>query len=101
MNIHELIREAKQGSAAAQKCLFDQFSGRMLMVCRRYVKSTEDAEELMLDGFYRFFKSLPEFHYQGDLALFAWLKKIMINQCLMFLRKNRSFTMVSESVANE
>ena len=101
MNIHELVREAKQGSAAAQKCLFDQFSGKMLLVCRRYVKTVEDAEELMLDGFYRFFKSLPEFHYQSDSALNAWLKKIMINQCLMFLRKKRAFTIVSESVANE
>jgi RNA polymerase sigma factor (sigma-70 family) len=101
MNIPELIKEAKQGSSAAQKCLFDQLSDKMLMVCRRYVKSPEDAEELMLDGFYKFFRNISSFNYQGDAAFYAWLKKIMINECLMFLRKKTVFTIVSETAAEE
>ena len=67
MNASDLIKEAKQGSTAAQKCLFDLFAERMLIVCRRYVKTKEDAEELMLDGFYKFFKNLHSFHYQNDI----------------------------------
>lgn len=51
METSELIKEAKQGSVAAQKYLFDNWCERMMVVCRRYVKSAEDAEELMLDGF--------------------------------------------------
>jgi RNA polymerase sigma-70 factor (ECF subfamily) len=99
MDISYLVREAKKGSAAAQKCIFDQWAGKMLLVCRRYVKSAEDAEELMLDGFYKFFKSLGGFEYQGDAALFAWLKKIMVNECLMFMRKKNLFVLVSDSNA--
>ncbi|MBC7829133.1 MAG: sigma-70 family RNA polymerase sigma factor [Chitinophagaceae bacterium] len=101
MNIPELIKEARQGSTAAQKCLFDQFADKMLMICRRYVKMPEDAEELMLDGFYKFFKNIVAFNYQGDAALYAWLKKIMVNECLMFLRKKTVFTIVSETLADE
>ena len=101
MNIPELIKEAKQGSAAAQKCLFDQFADKLMLVCRRYVKNPEDAEELMLDGFYKFFKNISSFNYQGDAAFFSWLKKIMINECLMFLRKKTVFTIVSETAAEE
>ncbi len=97
MDLHQLIKEAKQGSAAAQKCLFDDFSGRLLMVCRRYVKNPEDAEEVLLDGFFKFFKNLNSFSYQGDAALFGWIKKIMINECLMFLRKRNELTMASDS----
>lgn len=101
MELPVLIKEAKQGSAAAQKCIFDQLAGKMLMVCRRYVKNQEDAEELLLDGFYKFFKGLPAFNYQGEAALYTWLKRIMINECLMFLRKKMGFTLVSDSVAEE
>lgn len=101
MNIAELIKEARQGSAAAEKCLFDQFADKMMLVCRRYVKSPEDAEELMLDGFYKFFKNISSFNYQGDAALFVWLKKVMINECLMFLRRKTVFTIVSETAAEE
>jgi RNA polymerase sigma factor (sigma-70 family) len=101
MDIPQLVREARQGSRAAQKCLFDILSARMLMLCRRYVKSREDAEEIMLDGFYKFFKNLSSFSYQGDAALNAWLKRIMVNECLMFLRKKNVFTIVTEAAAEE
>jgi RNA polymerase sigma factor (sigma-70 family) len=97
METSELIKEAKQGSTAAQKCLFDQLAEKMLVICRRYVKSNEDAEELMLDGFYKFFKKMASFNYQGDAALYTWLKKIMINECLMFLRKKNVFTIVTDA----
>jgi len=96
MNISELVREIKQGSTAAQKCLFDVWADKLLILCRRYVKNREDAEELVLDGFYKFFKKLPAFDYVNDAALYAWLKKIMINECLMFLRKKNVFTIVTE-----
>ena len=72
-----------------------------MLVCCRYLKSREDAEEVLLDGFYKFFKNLSSFHYQGDPALYAWLKKIMINECLMLLRKKNVFTIVIESAAED
>ncbi|MBW8683847.1 RNA polymerase sigma factor [Chitinophaga rhizophila] len=95
----EYIKEAKKGSSAAQKWLFDELSGRMLMVCRRYVRNEQDAEELMLDGFCKFYSSLSGLQYQGSAALFSWVKRIMINECLMFLRKKHTFVIVSEHVA--
>ena len=101
MEIAQLVREAKQGSASAQKCLFDLLGDRMMLVCRRYLKSQEDAEEILLDGFYKVFKNLPSFHYQGDAALTGWIKKIMINECLMLLRKKNVFTIVTESAAED
>jgi RNA polymerase sigma-70 factor (ECF subfamily) len=99
MEIAQLVKEAKQGSAPAQKCLFDLLSDKMMLVCRRYVKSEEDAEEVLLDGFYKFFKNLPAFNFQGDAALYMWLKKIMVNECLMLLRKKNVFTIVTEAAA--
>ena len=101
MNTSELVKEAKQGSTAAQKCLFDQFAEKMLLVCQRYVKSPEDAEELLLDGFYKFFTKISSFNYQGEAALYAWLKRIMINECLMFLRAKNVFTIVTDATAEE
>lgn len=101
METAALIKEIKQGSAAAQKCLFNQLSDKLLLVCVRYVKKPQDAEELLLDGFYKFFKKASGFNYQGEAALYAWLKRIMINECLMFLRKKNVFIIVTESAAVE
>jgi len=101
MNTSELVKEARHGSTAAQKCLFDLFGEKMLLVCQRYVKNPEDAEELLLDGFYKFFTKISSFTYHGDAALYGWLKKIMINECLMFLRSKNVFTIVTEATAEE
>jgi len=101
MNTSELVKEARHGSTAAQKCLFDLFGEKMLLVCQRYVKNPEDAEELLLDGFYKFFTKISSFTYHGDAALYGWLKRIMINECLMFLRSKNVFTIVTEATAEE
>src|SRR5687767_13868008 len=101
MQVSTLIREAKHGSASAQKCLFDIYAPNMMLVCRRYVKSVEDSEEILLDGFYKMFRALKDFTYQGDEAFQGWVKRIIVNECLMFLRKRSPFAVVAESKAEE
>jgi len=101
MNIPHQIQDARSGSAAAQKALFDLLADPMMALCCRYLKSREDAEEVLLDGFCKFFSHLPEFRYQGEAALYAWIKKIMVNECLMFLRRRHAFSIVSEKTAEE
>jgi len=99
MNISDQIEDARSGNAAAQKVLFNRLADPMMAVCCRYVKSREDAEEILLDGFYKFFSNLPGFKFQGEAALYGWIKKIMVNECLMFLRRHHSFAVVGESEA--
>lgn len=99
MNISDQIEDARTGNAAAQKALFNALADPMMAVCSRYVKNREDAEEMLLDGFCKFFAHLPRFRYQGEAALFAWIKRIMVNECLMFLRRHHSFVVVGEDAA--
>lgn len=61
----------------------------MMVLCLRYIPASEDAREVLMNGFLNFFRNIGGFQYQGEGSVKAWLKKIMINQCLMYLRKNR------------
>ena len=99
MNLAEQLEDARSGSAAAQKCLFDHLADPMMALCCRYVKNRADAEELLLDGFYKFFKHLKDFRYHGEAALYAWIRTIMVRECLMFLRRQRAFSMLSAEPA--
>jgi RNA polymerase sigma factor (sigma-70 family) len=101
MNIPEQIEDARRGNAAAQKALFDHFADPMMALCCRYLKSRQDAEEALLDGFYKFFLHLPQFRYQGEAALHAWIKRIIVNECLMFLRRCHAFSVVPELPAED
>ncbi len=101
MKLTELIKEIKEGSIAAQKCFFDLYAVKMMVVCKRYMKNHENAEERLQDGFYKFFKNIQSFKYNTDAALFQWLKTIMVNECLMALRKKNVFDMVPEAAAED
>lgn len=64
----------------------------MLLLCVRYVKNLHDAEEAMLTGFFKFYKSIDKFVYMGDDSVSAWLKRIVVNECLMMLRQKGSIS---------
>lgn len=101
MNEARLIIGCKQQDRKAQKKLFDKFAYAMLLLCMRYVQNKSDAEEMMLNGFYKFFKNIERFEYAGDGSTTPWLKKIMVNECLMFLRKNADLDIYDEEQAAE
>ena len=88
------IEGCKKQDRISQKYLFDAYSEAMLMVCLRYVKNLADAEELMLNGFFSFFKSIDRFVQNGTRSIAPWLKQIMVNECLMFLRKKGALKIV-------
>ena len=99
MNGQKAIEGCRRQDRISQKYIFDKWSDGMLMVCMRYVKTLPDAEELMLNGFYSFYRSIDRFIYSGDNSIGGWLKKIMVNECLMFLRKKGELKIVEEKYA--
>lgn len=80
-----LIQKAKQQNRLAQKTLFDQFAPKMLSICRQYIKDFHYAEDVMITGFTKAFKSIETFDSERSFG--AWLRKIMVNESISFLRK--------------
>ena len=101
MTEQKAIEGCRKQDRISQKYLFDTYSDGMLMVCMRYVKSLPDAEELMLNGFFSFYKAIDRFIYSGTGSIGGWLKKIMVNECLMFLRRKGTLKIVDEGYALE
>lgn len=77
------------GSAAAQKELFMRYTDSMLILCMRYIANREDAREAMMDGFLAAYKNIKSFEWRGEGSLKAWVRKVMVNQCLSRLRKRK------------
>ena len=75
MQIHQLLQECKRHSRSAQKTLYHSFATRMFLLCRRYMKTDEEAEEVMMNGFLKFFQTLHRFEYVNEASTVAWLKK--------------------------
>jgi len=99
MELLQLIRECKKGSITAQKYLYDRFAVQFFLVCRRYLKTDAEAEEILQNGFLKTFTHLHQFTYLTDASFVGWMKKIMVNECLQELRKKNSFLLVAEENA--
>jgi len=82
-----LAQRCAGGNAKAQKELFMRYNDAMLLLCMRYITNREDAREAMMDGFLAAYKNISGFEWRGDGSLAAWLRRVMVNQCLSRLRK--------------
>ncbi|HRI29429.1 MAG TPA: RNA polymerase sigma factor [Chitinophagales bacterium] len=88
MTEQELIQQCKTGNRNAQRLLYDKFAPVMYGVCRRYIHNQTDAEDVLISGFYRVFAHLPGFEGKGSLE--GWIRKIMVNEALMFIRRQKA-----------
>ncbi len=69
----------------AQKTLYETFYGKMMGVSLRYSNSSEDAKDIVNEGFIKVFRYLHR--YKVGTSLEGWIRRIMINTSIDFYRK--------------
>ena len=94
MTENELIEGCRQKNRKAQKMLYELHAPVMFGVCMRYVKNREDAEDVMIEGFFKVMTNIHQFKGAGSFQ--GWIRRIMVNESLMFLRKQHNFRMTVE-----
>lgn len=61
----------------------------MYHVCYRYLGDAMEAEDAVTEGFVKVLSKIGAFDYRGKGSLDGWVKRIMINESLMLLRKRK------------
>ena len=59
----------------------------MYNICLRMLGNEADAEDLLQNSFIDVFTKLDSFRYQSSIG--AWMKRIVINNCINFLKRKR------------
>ncbi len=83
----QLLQRLAAQDPAAQKQLYDRYSPLLFAVCRRYLRSREDAEEALVSGLYKVFSQIESFSGAGSFE--GWMRRIVVNEALMMLRKSQ------------
>ncbi len=84
----ELVKGCRRGDARAQQLLYERFSSKMYAVCCRYVANRADAEDVLVTAFTKIFERFNQ--YRGEGSLEGWIRRVVVNEALTFLRRNRS-----------
>jgi len=85
-----IIKEVLSGSKNAFKELYSKYARNHFLTCLRYIKDKSTAEDLLQESYLNIYKNLKQF--KPELSKFStWSNKVVINTCLMYLRRNDIF----------
>ena len=69
----------------AQKQLYMDHYGSMMGVCLRYAGDSDEALDILHEGFIKVFRNIRK--YKAGTSLSAWIRRIMINTAIDYYRK--------------
>lgn len=81
----EWVRACRAGNARAQRKLFKRFYSTVMGVCMRYAGSTDEAADMLNEGFLKVFSNLDKYEDTGSFE--AWMKRVVCNAALDYRRK--------------
>lgn len=90
-NDSQLIKQSLNNNRKAQKLIYDKYAPKMLNLCCYYIKDLQQAEDVMLNGFFNVFTKLTQ--YSGNGSFEGWMRKIMVRESINFLRQKKGLVL--------
>ena len=95
---NDLIQGCIEENPVMQRSLYDRFSSKMYGVCLRYAGNTEDANDILQEGFIKVFKNISKFRKEGSFE--GWIRRIFVNTAIEQFRKKVKVYNVTEVQEN-
>jgi len=93
--IRKIVKGCIKGDRAMQSVLYERYYSKMMGICYRYAKDSDEAKDLLHDGFLKIFRSLDKYKFNGSLE--GWIRRLMINSAIDHYRKYKNIFSLSES----
>lgn len=87
--IIEILERCIKNDRKAQEHLYKKFHGSMWSICMRYIGNTEEALEVLNDGYLKIFQNLDKYN-ESLSSPYTWMSRIMINTAIDFIRKKKT-----------
>jgi len=82
-----LVEKCIKNDSRAQMQLYDLYCKAMFNTACNFVKDDDIAKDIMQEAFIKAFKKIST--YSGEATFGAWLKRIVVNQSLDWLKKQK------------
>ncbi len=89
LKLENLIKKCIKNDRLAQRELYDTFSDRLYIVALTYLKDRFLAEDIIVKTFMNVFQSLDNFQYENEAKFAGWLRRIVVNESLMEIRRRK------------
>ena len=95
----DLVEKARNGDQKAYAQLLGKYRDSIYFMLLKMINNPIDAEDLTIEAFGKAFKNLNQ--YTPNYAFSTWLFKIASNNCIDFIRKQRTNTVSLDQSVDE
>jgi RNA polymerase sigma-70 factor, ECF subfamily len=99
LNEVDLVRGCRNFNYTAQRELYLRFAGKMRGVCIKYSSSSDEAKDILQEGFIKVYNKIEGFSGNGSLE--GWIRRIMVNTAINFYKKNKKRKMVHNPLESD
>jgi len=85
----DIINRCREGDPKAQFLLYKNYSRAMYNIAIRFLNNKMDAEDILQESFVKAFENINDL--ENSKAFGSWMKRIVINNCISSLRKNKVY----------
>jgi RNA polymerase sigma factor (sigma-70 family) len=82
----ELIKGCVKKDPNCQRILFEQYAGKMMSLCMRYVDD-EEAKDVLQVGFLKVFDYIHQ--YKGEGSFEGWMRRVFVSVAIRHISKKR------------
>ena len=79
------IKRLKENDSKAQRVFYQQLAPKMYGICLRFALISEDADDILQDGFIRVFRHIKDFRGEGSLE--GWVRRTIVNTAINYYKK--------------
>ena len=98
--LQQLIQGCLEGDRKAQQAVYKLLYGKMKVVCLRYTRDTDQAMDVLQEGFIKVFQNMNK--YTGAGSFEGWVRRIMVNLSIDRFRKQKNdFLLLNGSMSAE
>lgn len=90
------ISDAQKNDARAQRIIFDTYGKVLYRLAKRYLSVSDKAEDAVAESFFIILKKLNTCHFLAIPPFEMWMKRIVVNECLRILKKDKRFEVLSD-----
>ena len=85
-NLPEVLEGCLRGKQSAQRQLFEQYYSFAKSICLRYAANTDEADEMLNDGFLKVVSKLT--YYDPSQPFEAWVRTLVVRTSIDYYRRN-------------
>lgn len=86
----DIVNLFRRGEASAMDRLYAQYADYLTGVCYRYITNDDDLKDVLQESFIKIFTQINSFEYRGRGSLLAWMSRIVVNESLQQLRRQKN-----------